>query len=328
MAFTKAVKSAATIKIALAGPSGSGKTYSALLLAKGFGGKVAMLDTEYRSASLYADMFEFDTWDEVDPSGFPPEYFISVIKAAENAGYTTLIIDSLSHEWIGKGGCLEICATLSSSKYRGNSAMAWKDVTPRHQALIDAIQSAKINIIVTMRSKMETAISKDENGKVKVEKLGLAPQQRDGMEYEFTTIFDIDKDSHIAVPSKDRTRLFSGPILITENTGAMFLKWINSVPQENTANSDSFKKVEKPQEIKPIQTENIQPASNGSGNKARDYVNAVFVKRMKDGEDMDAILKEFADTLKTDQIRHIKDLDDNEVTYVAKSLWSRFRLSV
>ena len=136
MAFVKATKKNAHMKMAITGPSGSGKTFSALLLAKGLGGRTALLDTEYGSASLYSDLFEFDAWDEEDPSGFPPEYFIKVIREAEAAGYNNLIIDSLSHEWNGRGGCLELLDSLTRTKYRGNSFIAWGEITPRHQKLI------------------------------------------------------------------------------------------------------------------------------------------------------------------------------------------------
>lgn len=234
MAFQKATKQNATIKLALTGPSGSGKTYSALLIAKGLGGNTALLDTEFGSASLYSDIFEFDTWDEQDPNGFPPEYYIRVIKAAEAAGYQNLIIDSLSHEWSGRGGCLEIADALGKTKFRGNSYVAWGEVTPRHNKLIEAIVGARINIIATMRAKTEYALNKDEKtGKTTPQKLGLGAVQRDGMDYEFTTMFELDRDSHIANAGKDRTSLFRDPFLITEETGKRLADWLTKpAPKE------------------------------------------------------------------------------------------------
>lgn len=234
MAFQKATKQNATIKLALTGPSGSGKTYSALLIAKGLGGKTALLDTEFGSASLYSDIFDFDTWDEQDPNGFPPEYYIRVIQAAEAAGYQNLIIDSLSHEWSGRGGCLEIADALGKTKFRGNSYVAWGEVTPRHNRLIEAIVSARINIIATMRAKTEYALNKDEKtGKTTPQKLGLGAVQRDGMDYEFTTMFELDRDSHIANAGKDRTSLFRDPFVITEDTGKRLADWLTKpIPKE------------------------------------------------------------------------------------------------
>lgn len=229
MAFVKATKSNATIKMALTGPSGSGKTYSALLLAKGLGGRTALLDTEYGSASLYSDIFDFDTWDEEDPSGFPPEYFIRVIKEAEAAGYNNLIIDSLTHEWNGRGGVLELLDSLTRTKYKGNSFIAWSELTPRHTKLIETIVGSKMNIIATMRSKTEYVLNKDEkSGKQLPQKVGVGTIQRDGVDYEFTIMFELDRDTHIAFAGKDRTTLFTDPVKITEETGVKIRNWLRS----------------------------------------------------------------------------------------------------
>lgn len=229
MAFVKATKKNATMKMALTGPSGSGKTFSALLIAKGLGGRTALLDTEYGSASLYSDLFEFDTWDEEDPSGFPPEYFINVIKEAEAAGYNNLIIDSLSHEWSGRGGCLELLDSLTRTKYRGNSFVAWGEITPRHSKLIETILGAKLNIIATMRSKTEYVMNKDEkSGKQTPQKVGMGSIQRDGVDYEFTTIFELDRDTHTAFAGKDRTNMFHDPVIITEDIGKRIKEWLTT----------------------------------------------------------------------------------------------------
>lgn len=229
MAFVKATKKNATMKMALTGPSGSGKTFSALLIAKGLGGRTALLDTEYGSASLYSDLFEFDTWDEEDPAGFPPEYFINVIKEAEAAGYNNLIIDSLSHEWSGRGGCLELLDSLTRAKYRGNSFVAWGEITPRHSKLIETILGAKLNIIATMRSKTEYVMNKDEkSGKQTPQKVGMGSIQRDGVDYEFTTIFELDRDTHTAFAGKDRTNMFHDPVIITEDIGKRIKEWLTT----------------------------------------------------------------------------------------------------
>lgn len=229
MEFKKAVRKQAKLRLALSGPSGSGKTYGALLLAKGIGGKVALIDTERGSASLYTHVHEFDTLD-LDPP-YTPERFIDAIRSAERAGYDVLIIDSLTHEWSGVGGCLELVDEIARSKYKGNSWSAWNDVTPRHRAVLDAILRSPLHIIATMRSKTETAQT-EENGRKKVVKLGMKAEQRDGSEYEFTTVLDIVHDGHFATPSKDRTGLFNGdPKPITEATGRMLLDWLNSGEQ-------------------------------------------------------------------------------------------------
>lgn len=226
MEFKKAVRKQAKLRLALSGPSGSGKTYGALLLAKGMGGKTAVIDTERGSASLYSHIHDFDVLD-LDPP-YTPERFMTAIKAAESAGYDVIVIDSLTHEWSGVGGCLELVDEIARSKYKGNSWSAWNDITPRHRALLDAIMRSPMHIIATMRSKTETA-QVEESGRKKVVKLGMKAEQRDGAEYEFTTVLDIVHDGHFATPSKDRTGLFTGdPKPISESTGATLLEWLNS----------------------------------------------------------------------------------------------------
>lgn len=174
--FKKAERKQSKLRLALTGASGSGKTTAALNIATGMGGKIAVLDTENGSASLYADQFDFDVVNLTAP--YTPERFIEVIGAAEKAGYDILIIDSASHEWSGKGGCLEINEMLAASKFRGNTWSAWSETTPRHRAFIDAMLRSPMHIIVTMRSKTETVQGE---GK-KVMKIGMKSEQRDGVE--------------------------------------------------------------------------------------------------------------------------------------------------
>lgn len=227
MKFEKAMRKKAKLRLALTGPSGSGKTYSALLVAKGIGGKIAFIDTEKGSASLYSDIAEFDVL-ELEPP-FTPERFIEAINSAESAGYETLIIDSITHEWGGVGGCLELVDTIAKSKYRGNSWSAWSEINPRHRLFLDAILRSPMHIIATMRSKTETA-QVEENGRKRVAKLGMKSEQRDGVEYEFTTVLDISHETHHAIASKDRTKLFSNadPVVLSEETGKKLLDWLES----------------------------------------------------------------------------------------------------
>jgi len=235
--FTKATRKQAKLRLALSGPSGSGKTMGALYIAKGIGGKIALIDTERSSASLYADRVrlsnglffdppEFDSMD-LEPR-YTPERYIEAIVSAERGGYTTLIIDSLTHEWSGIGGCLEIVDEIARSKYKGNTWSAWNDVTPRHRALVDVMLRSNLHIIATIRSKTETS-QIEESGKKKVVKLGMKLEQRDGTDYEFTTVLDLSHDGNFATSSKDRTGIFSGdPQRLSEKTGEMLLEWLNS----------------------------------------------------------------------------------------------------
>jgi hypothetical protein len=231
MAFTKAVRKKSKLRLGITGPSGAGKTIGALLIAKGLGGKIALLDTEKGSAQLYADDpkwgVEFDAA-ELNPP-YTPEAFVKMVHEAEQAGYDVLIIDSTTHEWSGVGGCLELVDEIARARYKGNSWSAWNDVTPRHRAFIDAILRSSMHIIVTMRSKTETA-QVEENGRKKVVKLGMKAEQRDGFEYELTVILDVQHESNYALPSKDRTGLFAGrdPFKISEDTGVMLREWLES----------------------------------------------------------------------------------------------------
>jgi len=219
--FKKAERKQAKLRLALAGPSGSGKTYSALLIAKGIGGRIAVLDTETGSASLYSDLVDFDVVELCAP--FTPERYIEVISAAESAGYDTLIIDSYSHEWTGSGGCLEANEQVAQSKFKGNTWAAWNETTPRHRRLTNKILGSQMHIICTMRSKTETVQGE---GK-KILKLGMKSEQREGTDYEFTVVLDVSHDSHEASASKDRTKLFNGYEVIGESTGKKLLEWLN-----------------------------------------------------------------------------------------------------
>ena len=239
MQFTKATRKKARLRLALTGPSGSGKTMAALMIAKGLGGRVAVLDTEHGSASLYAEPMtlpngmkftppDFDALELAAP--YSPERYIEAIKSAEAAGYDVLIIDSMTHEWSGSGGCLEINDTVAAAKFRGNSWSAWNETTPRHRAFVDAMLQSRMHIIGTGRSKTETAQTEGTNGRKQVVKLGMKTEQRDGIEYEFTVVLDLIHSGHYANASKDRTGLFAGgePSPVTEETGARLLAWLES----------------------------------------------------------------------------------------------------
>lgn len=225
MAFKKAVKHMARAKLAITGPSGSGKTYSALLLAQGLGGRTAVIDTENGSACLYADKWdgwEFDV-DKIEPPYTAQKYFSS-IKEAIKGGYDVLIIDSATHLWAGEGGLLEQKSALDSRG--GNSYTNWGSITKLHEQFKSLIQSSPIHIITTMRSKQEYILEQNEKGKQTPKKVGLAPIQRDGMEYEFTAVFDIGMD-HQFMASKDRTDLFDGVITkISVSTGEAIRQWL------------------------------------------------------------------------------------------------------
>lgn len=219
--FKKAVKKQAKLRLAIQGAAGSGKTYSSLILATALGKKIAVIDTEHGSASLYSDKFNFDVLEIKAP--YTPEKYVDAMRAAEAEGYEVIVLDSISHEWNGEGGCLDIVSNIG-----GNSFTAWKQVTPRHDKFIGAILASNAHIVATMRSKTEYIMSQGEGSKSKVEKKGMAPIQRDQVDYEFTTVFDLNQN-HYANTTKDRTGIFVGKDFpITAETGKALLDWLNS----------------------------------------------------------------------------------------------------
>ena len=197
MSFRKAVKEQAKLRLALSALAGCGKTYSALAIAdemarlirsSGGTGKIAVIDSERGSASLYADKFEFDV---AELDSFSPLEYVAKIKEAEDLGYDIIIVDSLTHAWAGKDGALDQKDKAAERSSSGNSWTAWRSVTPKHNALVDALVGSKAHIIATMRQKMEH-VQDVVNGKTQIKKVGLAAIQREGMEYEFTLVGDID----------------------------------------------------------------------------------------------------------------------------------------
>ena len=223
--FKKAKRQQSKLRLALIGPSGSGKTYSSLLIAKGMGGSIAMIDTERGSGNLYSDLTDYDIC-ELEPP-FSPEKYIESINQAEEAGYDTIIIDSLSHAWAGQGGILEYVDKATQSLK--NNFAAWREASPKHNNLVDALIQSKAHVIGTMRSKTAWDVQKDErSGKTKPVKIGLAPVQREGLEFEFTCVLEISVEGHIASASKDRTSLFDNQYFIPGiDTGKALLDWLN-----------------------------------------------------------------------------------------------------
>jgi len=223
--FHKAERRKSKLRLAIAGPAGSGKTYSALQIAFGIGGKIALIDTERGSAELYSHLGAYDVCTVEAP--FEPSKYVAAIKEAEKLGYDIIITDSLSHAWSGTGGLLDLHGKIADRG--GNSWTAWRKITPQHNELVEALLQSPCHIIATMRSKMEYSQS-EEGGKKTVKKIGLAPVQREGMEYEFTVFYDIDIN-HVATASKDRTSLFDNKYFTpSQETGITLINWLNNAP--------------------------------------------------------------------------------------------------
>jgi hypothetical protein len=226
LTLRKATRRSVKIKVALQGPAGAGKTKSALRLAYGITNdysKIAVIDTENRSSELYSDMGEFQVISLEAP--FSPERYIQAIDLilAQAPEVEVIVIDSSSPEWSGKGGILEI-----SNSMTGNSFTNWSKITPRHQAFMDKMLNTDKHFISTVRTKQDYVLV-EKNGKQVPEKVGLAAVQREGMDYEYSLVFDIDI-KHKATASKDRTGLFMDQpeFTITEETGEKLLKWANT----------------------------------------------------------------------------------------------------
>lgn len=212
MAFKKAVKYDAKLRMALAGPSGSGKTYTSLVLAHALanGGAVAVVDTERGSASKYADVFP--AFDVLELDTFHPQQYIDAIHEAEQAGYAVLVIDSLSHAWNGPGGLLELVENIAKRSKSQSTFNAWSEATPLQNRLIDAITRANLHIIVTMRTKTEYVVEQNERGRSAPRKVGTAPVQRADVEYEFDVYADMDVDNSLIV-HKSRCSALAGAVI-------------------------------------------------------------------------------------------------------------------
>lgn len=214
--FQRATRAQKKLRLAIDGPSGSGKTYTALALARelaGENGRIAVIDTERASASLYANQVaEFDALDLTNHS---PESYIEAIADAARAGYAVLVIDSFSHAWSGRGGALEMVDNAAKRSSSGNSFTAWRDVTPWHNKLVDAVLSYPGHVIATMRSKTEYVLQEiTKNGRTIKEpkKIGMAPIQRDGVEYEFDVVGSMDLDHNLVV-GKTRCAVLDGAVV-------------------------------------------------------------------------------------------------------------------
>jgi hypothetical protein len=218
--FQRAVKQQKNVSIAISGPSNSGKTYSALRIAKGFGDKVAVYDTEGNASALYADDFSFDS---MAANTRDPDEVIRAINGAADAGYAVIIIDSLTHSWEETKNIVDEKAKAMRTS---NTFAAWKEGNLVWERLIKVLQAPPIHVICTMRAKTEFVQETDSNGKKSVRKIGLAPQVRDGSEYEFDIMLSLNHE-HYASVEKTRMKSLDGKSyhLPSEALGAEIKAW-------------------------------------------------------------------------------------------------------
>ena len=240
MILEKASRKKAKIKMALQGPSGSGKTMSALLIAYGLCNdwtKIAVIDTENHSADLYAHLGEYLVL-PISPH-FTPEKYVQALEICIQSGAEVIIIDSISHEWDGIGGILDIHNTMM-----GNSFTNWAKVTPRHNAFVQHILQSRVHIIATIRSKQDYVLV-EKNGKQVPEKVGLKGVTKEGLDYEFTLLLEMNQ-KHQAIATKDRTGLFMDKpeFVPSTDTGKLIMEWCSKGIEDFTARIDSCKSVE------------------------------------------------------------------------------------
>ena len=225
--FQRATKHQAKGRMALCGPSGSGKTYTALRVAQALKGegRIACIDSERGSASKYADEFDFDVC-ELDDYG--PDNYVKALESAEKDGYTVAIVDSLSHAWEGKGGVLEQHDDETRRSRSHNSFMAWRDITPIHNRLVNALTGSSMHIIATMRTKTEYVLEANDKGQMVPKKIGMKPIQRQGMEYEFDVVLDLDLELR-AMVSKSRCKALTQKVFHEageDDLGKIFYEWL------------------------------------------------------------------------------------------------------
>ncbi|MFC9954428.1 ATP-binding protein [Streptomyces prasinus] len=224
--FIPATKEQAKARIALTGPTGSGKTYTALVIGTGVGDRIALIDTEHGSASKYADEFAFDT---LPLTTFEPPALVEALAVAAHEGYDVVIVDSLSHFWSGSGGMLEQVDNAAKRVAGGNTFAGWREARPLERAMIDALLAYPGHLVATMRTKTEYVVEADERGRKVPRKVGLKPEQREGIEYEFDIVGDLDHDNTLVI-SKSRAKPLSG--LVVRKPDAEFaeavLDWLDA----------------------------------------------------------------------------------------------------
>jgi len=238
--FTKAKKHKSRLRFAISGVSGSGKTYTALKLAQELAGNkpFAVIDTERGSASLYADEFDFDV---VELSSFSPDNYTAAIRAAEKEGYEVLVIDSLTHAWSGTDGALEQVDRAAAKSQSNNTYFAWRNVTPKHQIMVDTIVQSRMHLIATMREKSEFVIE-TVNGKSVPRRVGMQPIQREGIEYEFTITARMDLDHQMFI-LKTRAKILDSKVFDKPDgsVARMLLDWLNSGEAEKAETTETQK---------------------------------------------------------------------------------------
>ncbi|MFD1317003.1 AAA family ATPase [Loigolactobacillus coryniformis] len=236
MQITKAKREKVKVPILLMGASGSGKTLSALLVAKGMiekmfpnldedqqWEKIGFIDTEHRRANLYVNTEHAGTLIgsflkvDLDPP-FTADKYKQAFEMLKRADVEIIIVDSLSSAWSGEGGI------LARIDQMGGGFDKWSQVTPDQRMLLSILMDTDVHVIATVRSKQGLEVTRNERGKTKIEKVGLKPEYKDGLEYEFAITFQL-YENHFAEAMKDNSSLFPEAMLLSRKTGAVIYDW-------------------------------------------------------------------------------------------------------
>jgi hypothetical protein len=272
MQFVKATKSQSKGRMALMGISGSGKTWTALLFARalaGPNGRIGVIDTEAGSASKYSDEFSFD---KLELDSFSPRSYIKAIHAAEDEGFDVIIVDSLSHAWCGHDGVLAMVdnATMRSGN-KNSFTSGWREATPEHHSLVDTLVRCRAHLIVTMRSKTEYVLEEVNGKKIPVRK-GMAPVQRDGLEYEFDVVGDMDTEHNLII-TKSRCKVLADQVFRRPDAkpAELFKAWLTAgtAPVQQVTQSPQAEYQHEP----PPLPKNGNGNGNGNNGNGVDYAN-------------------------------------------------------
>ena len=183
------------------GPSKSGKTLTSLYIARGLigeEGKIFLIDTEADCADLYADE-EVRFKKQNVPINAQIDDYMSLFKAAEKANFDAIILDSCTHFWdLFK----DLASYEGKNKFTNNVWGGWATVTPLMKKIIREIVSLNTHIIFTCRVKTDYVVEPKENGKLGPKKIGLKPEFKGDVDYEFDLICTMDMEHNMSIESR------------------------------------------------------------------------------------------------------------------------------
>lgn len=252
--------------IAISGVSGSGKTYTALQIARGMvshPSKIGFLDTENKRGSLYSDILDgqFMIGDLYAP--FSPRRYRDSIIEFQDSGVEVLVIDSISHEWEGEGGCEDIA---NAPLENGGKMANWKAAKSEHKKFMNALLQCKMNVIVCIRAREKM----DFKNPSKPVSLGIQPICEKNFMYEMTASLMIENEGRsqrfLKMPSFLIPAFGDGKSYIGIQTGKKIIEWVNGSGKEDP-------------EIARIKSEMLMAIDNGVGAIGNIWVSLTEVQK-------------------------------------------------